>query len=65
MVERLRPARAMTSAAAARLFEQLRSSRGPRAGITVVVERGRARSRCLSPALHTELSTRSARLISP
>jgi hypothetical protein len=29
------------------------------------VERGRARSRCLSPALHTELSTRSARLISP
>jgi hypothetical protein len=25
----------------------------PRAGITVVVERGRARSRRLSPALHT------------
>jgi hypothetical protein len=47
------------------LFSQLRSSKARRAGITVLVERGRARSRCLSPALHTELSTRSARLISP
>jgi hypothetical protein len=30
--------------------------RAPRVGITVLVERGRARSRCLSLALQTELS---------